>query len=107
MIQLPSLSYIKVIKSLQRHGYVVVRQKGSHVRIQKRFSDGTIRKTTVPVHNPIKKNTLRKILKDADFYCPLAIKTQIYVCVLFVSRLLEIWENKTLWLKACVKKWQQ
>ena len=66
MSQLPSLSYVKVIRSLQRHGYVVVRQRGSHVRIQKRFPDGTIKKTTVPVHNPIKKNTLRKILKDAN-----------------------------------------
>jgi predicted RNA binding protein YcfA (HicA-like mRNA interferase family) len=35
MTKVPSLGYEKVIASLQRDGWVVVRQKGSHIRLQK------------------------------------------------------------------------
>jgi len=36
MSKLPSLSYIRIINALQRAGFVVVRQRGSHIRLQKR-----------------------------------------------------------------------
>ncbi len=35
MTKTPSLYYDKVVKALQRNGWVVVRQKGSHIRMQK------------------------------------------------------------------------
>jgi len=35
MRKVPSLNYEKVIKALQRDGWVVVRQKGRHIRLQK------------------------------------------------------------------------
>jgi len=35
MSKVPSLNYKKVIKALQRDGWVVVRQRGSHIRLQK------------------------------------------------------------------------
>ncbi len=35
MSKIPSLNYDKVIKALQRDGWVVVRQKGSHIRLHK------------------------------------------------------------------------
>ena len=65
MTQIPSLSYRQVINTLQRAGFVVVRQRGSHIRLQKRTKEKTI-KLTVPAHSPIKKTTLAKIIKDAD-----------------------------------------
>ena len=64
MTKVPSLGYEKVIKALQRDGWVVVRQRGSHIRLQKRLRD-EILKLTIPAHHPIKRSTLSHILKQA------------------------------------------
>ena len=64
MTKVPSLEYEKVIKALQRNGWVVVRQKGSHIRLQKNLRDEVL-KITVPAHRPIKRSTLSHILKQA------------------------------------------
>lgn len=65
MIPIPLLSYKEVINGLQRHGFVVVRQKGSHIRLHKHTLERTY-KITVPAHNPIKKITLKTILEQAE-----------------------------------------
>mgnify|MGYP001092262780 CR=1 FL=1 len=65
MTEIPSLSYRRVINALQRAGFIVVRQRGSHIRLQKRTKE-KILKLTVPAHTPIKKTTLAKIIKDAN-----------------------------------------
>ena len=62
---IPSLNYDKVVKALQRAGFIVVRQKGSHIRMQKRLEGETI-KITVPAHKPNKRSTLSRILKSAN-----------------------------------------
>jgi predicted RNA binding protein YcfA (HicA-like mRNA interferase family) len=64
MTKIPSLPYDQVIRALQRAGWVVVRQKGSHVRIQKHTPMETL-KLTIPAHRPIKRSTLSHILKQA------------------------------------------
>ena len=64
MTKVPSLPYFKIVKSLQRAGWVVVRQKGSHIRLQKRIGD-EILKITVPAHKSVKRSTLSHILKQA------------------------------------------
>ena len=64
MSKLPSLPYIKIIRALQRDGWTVVRQRGDHIRLQKRFNDELL-KLTVPAHKPVKRSTLAKILKQA------------------------------------------
>ena len=64
MSKVPSLNYTQVIRALQRDGWTVVRQKGSHVRLQKRIGDEVL-KITVPAHRPIKRSTLAHILKQA------------------------------------------
>jgi predicted RNA binding protein YcfA (HicA-like mRNA interferase family) len=63
--QIPVLNYDKVVKSLQKNGFYFVRQKGSHIRMQKKTSEKTI-KVTVPAHKPIKKNTLRQLIKQSE-----------------------------------------
>ena len=63
MSKLPSLPYTRVIRALQRDGWVIVRQRGSHIRLQKRLSDEVL-KLTVPAHKPIKRTTLAHILKQ-------------------------------------------
>jgi predicted RNA binding protein YcfA (HicA-like mRNA interferase family) len=64
MTKVPSLGYGEVIKALQRDGWVVVRQKGSHIRLQKHLHAETL-KLTIPAHRPIKRSTLSHILKQA------------------------------------------
>lgn len=61
-MNLPMLNADDVIKSLKKHGFVVVRQKGSHVRL--RHEDGRV--TSVPNHpgQDIGKGLLKKILRD-------------------------------------------
>ncbi|HEX5758686.1 MAG TPA: type II toxin-antitoxin system HicA family toxin [Thermoanaerobaculia bacterium] len=64
MTKVPSLSYEQVVRALRRDGWVVVRQRGSHIRLQKRTPDETL-KLIVPAHRPIKRSTLSHILKQA------------------------------------------
>ncbi len=64
MTRMPSLDYDRLIKALQRDGWVVVRQKGSHIRLQKRTRTELL-KLTVPAHRPIKRSTLAHIQKQA------------------------------------------
>jgi len=62
---IPSLSYREIVSALQRDGWVVVRQRGSHIRLQKHIEDWTL-KLTVPAHRPVKRSTLSHILKQAE-----------------------------------------
>jgi predicted RNA binding protein YcfA (HicA-like mRNA interferase family) len=64
LTKLPSLSYIQIVKALQRDGWTIVRQRGSHIRLQKRFGD-EILKITIPAHRPVKRSTVAHILKQA------------------------------------------
>ena len=60
----PMLKASEVIKALEKHGFVKIRQKGSHVRL--RHEDGRV--TSVPNHpgQDIGKGLLRKILRDTE-----------------------------------------
>ena len=64
MSKVPSLNYDKLISALRRNGWIVVRQKGSHIRLQKSTQEGTL-KLTIPAHRPIKRSTLSHILKQS------------------------------------------
>ena len=64
MSKVPSLSYRQIISALQRDGWVVVRQRGSHIRLHKRLP-GEALKLTLPAHKPVKRSTLAHILKQA------------------------------------------
>lgn len=64
MSKVPSLPYDTVIRALRRDGWVVVRQKGSHIRLHKTTHEEAL-KLTVPAHRPIKRSTLSHILKQA------------------------------------------
>jgi len=64
MSKVPSLPYDRIIRALQRDGWVVVRQKGRHIRLQKHTPSETL-KLTVPAHLRIKRSTLSHILKQA------------------------------------------
>jgi predicted RNA binding protein YcfA (HicA-like mRNA interferase family) len=57
---LPHISGAEAIRALQKLGFVVARQKGSHV-ILRRGSAGCV----VPNHKEIKIGTLSSVLKQA------------------------------------------
>lgn len=65
MTKLPSISGREAIRALRKAGFLVVRQRGSHVRLKKRTKEGTI-KLTIPLHSTLKKGTLSHIIKDAE-----------------------------------------
>ena len=59
MAKLLVLSGKELIKALERDGFKIVRQKGSHVSLSK----GTFR-TVIPLHNDLSKGTLLGILRQ-------------------------------------------
>ena len=61
-MKVPHLGYKKVINAFKRAGWEVVHQQGSHIKLRK--GDKTV---IVPVHTPLKRSTLSRILKEADF----------------------------------------
>jgi predicted RNA binding protein YcfA (HicA-like mRNA interferase family) len=52
----------RLIHALERLGYGVIRQKGSHVRL--RHEGPPFHTITVPLHNPLKTGTLHGILSE-------------------------------------------
>ncbi len=64
MSKAPSLPYDRIVRALQRDGWVIVRQRGSHLRLHKHTPQETL-KLTVPAHCPVKRSTLAHILKQA------------------------------------------
>ncbi|MFN3981390.1 MAG: type II toxin-antitoxin system HicA family toxin [Caldilinea sp.] len=60
MPKLPVISGGEAIRALERLGFVVVRQRGSHL-VMRRGSSGCV----VPNHSELKTGTLAGILKQA------------------------------------------
>ena len=54
----------RVLRALERLGYAIVRQKGSHVRLSHQGPPG--HSITVPLHNPLKIGTLHAILIEVS-----------------------------------------
>lgn len=60
MVNLPVLSGPELIELLKKAGFVAVRQKGSHVTLQKKNYH-----TVVPLHDDLSPGTLLGILKQS------------------------------------------
>jgi predicted RNA binding protein YcfA (HicA-like mRNA interferase family) len=65
----------RLVRVLERLGYAVIRQKGSHVRM--RHDGPPIHMITVPLHNPLKTGTLHSILSDVAQMRSINIETII------------------------------
>lgn len=63
MSKLPTVSAKQCIKALQKVGFIVYRQRGSHITLVR---DDPQTQVTVPNHKTIAKGTLRAILRQAD-----------------------------------------
>lgn len=64
MGKLRVLSGQEVCAILVQHGFIAIRQRGSHIIMQKRIADSTI---TVPVpnHSEIRIGTLQSIIRQS------------------------------------------
>lgn len=63
MARLPVVSGRELVRVLEKTGYVMDRQKGSHMVL--RQTEAPFRRVTVPDHKEIAKGTLRSILRHA------------------------------------------
>jgi predicted RNA binding protein YcfA (HicA-like mRNA interferase family) len=64
MPKLPIVSGAKAVKALQRLGFFVDRQRGSHVVLKKITAEGE-RGCVIPMHKEVAIGTLRSALKMA------------------------------------------
>lgn len=62
--KLPVVSGADVIGVLQKLGYEIKRQRGSHVRLYPP-PESACKPTTVPLHDELAKGTLKSIMEDA------------------------------------------
>jgi predicted RNA binding protein YcfA (HicA-like mRNA interferase family) len=53
----------ELAKLFKKYGYEIVRQTGSHIRLNS-VCKGSEHKITIPNHNPVKIGTLNNILND-------------------------------------------
>lgn len=63
--KLPVLSGNEIIKILSKAGFIVVKQKGSHIKMKKTEGEKNLI-VTVPNHSEVKKGILLNILKQAE-----------------------------------------
>ncbi len=64
MGKLRNLSGNEVCRILSKHGFVQVRQKGSHAVMQKAIENSTIT-VPVPLHSEIRIGTLQSIIRQS------------------------------------------
>lgn len=60
MPKLPVVSGAEVVRALERLGFIIVRQRGSHI-VMRRGSSGCV----IPSHRELKIGTLAGLLKQA------------------------------------------
>jgi len=65
--RLPQVSGRRLIRFLERLGYVTVRRKGSHVSLKKMTASGE-HNLTVPDHRVVAKGTLNDILASVSVW---------------------------------------
>jgi predicted RNA binding protein YcfA (HicA-like mRNA interferase family) len=65
--KLPQISGQDFVKFLEKLGYHIVRQKGSHIRLRKVTSIGE-HNITIPNHKTIAKGTLNDILTRVSLW---------------------------------------
>jgi predicted RNA binding protein YcfA (HicA-like mRNA interferase family) len=62
MAKLPVISGLTAVKAFSKAGWILSRQTGSHVIMEK---VGHVTTLSVPTHKELKRGTLRDLIKDA------------------------------------------
>jgi len=63
--KLPAISGNHAVKCFQKLGYCVVRQRGSHIRMQHPV-DKMKKPLTIPRHRALGRGLLRKLIRDVE-----------------------------------------
>ena len=63
MSKLPVVSGKQCVKILEKLGFVIYRQRGSHITLVR---ENPSNQTTVPLHKELDRGTLRAILRQTD-----------------------------------------
>jgi predicted RNA binding protein YcfA (HicA-like mRNA interferase family) len=58
------LAGVDVCRILAQHGFIAVRQHGSH-RIMQQKTEGTTITVPVPLHDPLRRGTLQSIIRQS------------------------------------------
>ncbi|MBU6232321.1 type II toxin-antitoxin system HicA family toxin [Patescibacteria group bacterium] len=66
MPKLRVLSGKKLVSALQKEGFIITRQKGSHVRL----SLGSSSSLTIPLHPELDRGTLKAIIRALERVLP-------------------------------------
>ena len=61
MSKVPSLSYTQIIAALKRDAWIVVRQRGSHIRLEKQLPEETLKLTVTATAPKSVRVALRSI----------------------------------------------
>jgi predicted RNA binding protein YcfA (HicA-like mRNA interferase family) len=62
MSELPTISARQCIAALEKAGFYVIRQRGSHINLRR---DNPFARVVVPNHRELKKGMLRAIIRQA------------------------------------------
>lgn len=65
--KLPQVSGQELVRFLERLGYQIIRQKGSHIRLRRTTSVGE-HNITVPDHKVVAKGTLNDIMTKVSLW---------------------------------------
>ena len=65
MPKLGSFSGEQILSIMEKHGFLPVRQKGSHMIMQKRADEGVTITVPVPLHKVVKIGTLQSIIRQS------------------------------------------
>jgi predicted RNA binding protein YcfA (HicA-like mRNA interferase family) len=71
MPQLPVMSGREVVRAFEKHGWEIVRQRGSHIIMVKAGQNVTL---SIPDHKEVARGTLRSLIRSAGLtvqeFCP-------------------------------------
>ncbi len=70
MPKLRRLSGAELTAVLRRFGFLVVGQKGSHIKLRRQLATGEKQTLTVPNHSELDTGTCRAVLRQASRYIP-------------------------------------
>lgn len=76
MPKLPQLNGREVVKIFQRFGWVIVRQRGSHIILVKENHNATL---SVPDHKEVAQGTLRGLIRIAGLTAEEFLEVSRYI----------------------------
>lgn len=68
--KLRTLSGEDVVRILAGFGFELIAQRGSHAKLRRLTSDGRRQTLHIPLHEGLRKGTLRAIVQQAAMYIP-------------------------------------